>query len=156
MQQCFTLVKVRTNPPGREYLRRFRSHDLAVELDQTVNPWLLHWAQWYDPWSMSDMLTRDGLMVEREDYLYELVDLPTKKEYLQKRLRKKYQFHETEWLHRHLLQAIRAYEGTCPARIFLHQRYGSGSLDDEELFGSKHLLKLGRLIIPAGYRRRRG
>ena len=134
MQHQLTLVKVRYTKYGQAYVRGLLAGEVSAALEQKQSPWLLYWCQWYDPWSMTGDLISDLPLKQKKEGVYELVDFKAAQVFVVGRLRKKYQWREVSWLHHHLLEAIAAYEGLCPARIFLHDRCTGSSLGDNELF----------------------
>jgi hypothetical protein len=140
VQNQFTIVKVRSTKQGHVFIKGLLAGQTGVEFNQRESPWLMYWCQWYDPWSLTIQLVHDlplRLRCERNyQRVYSLVDPQAARTLLEKRLRRKYQFAENSWFHRNLLEAIRAYEGLCPARILLHTKCTGSSLGDEELFGS--------------------
>ena len=139
VQHRITLVKVRPTSLGKAYIRKFVMGEVEAEMDQYKNPWLLYWCQWYDPWSMSDLYSQHLPVKEKKSgaygEAYEVVDIEAARIYLKGRLRKKYQWQESLWFHRRLMESIVAYDGLCPAKILIHNQCTACSLGDSQLFG---------------------
>jgi hypothetical protein len=137
VQNQLTIVKVRPTKPGNEFIKGLLAGQTGVDFNQRESPWLLYWCQWYDPWSLTIQLVHDLPLKLRCDRnyqrVYALTDPLAARALLEKRLRRKYQFAENSWFHRNLLEAIRAYDGLCPARILIHTKCTGSSLADEEL-----------------------
>jgi len=137
MQNQLTIVKVRPTKQGNAYIKGLHSGHTGIDFNQNDSPWLLYWCQWYDPWSLTVALVH-GLPLKlrcEQNYrrIYVLTDVLKAKELLGKLLRRKCHPYEPAWFHRNLLDAIRAYEGLCPARILIHTKCTASSIADEKL-----------------------
>ena len=113
--------------------------------DQTITkhedqPWLLYYAQWFDPWLLGDSYTKLYKTIpevktrEISDDLYCLTPSASDVIGLKRSLKCKFQFCENYWYNWHMLQACTTFEQVFPKRkIFVIRKKLGASLGDDEI-----------------------
>ena len=138
-QHQITVISFAEKTDAHEAVENWWSVGPNMSLDQSISPWLLYWAQWFDPWLSSyeyyHGLKYHGIDCSRIDDERTRIKTSEKNLGILKKVqRRKWQYDEQKWIFFHLHEAIHAYSTLRIKRnVVLFNRCTAGVLGDSEL-----------------------